>query len=46
MALSVLVLFVGIGAFYWYDDLPLIARIAMVVVGLGFGAGVVAKVIA
>jgi preprotein translocase subunit SecE len=41
MALSVLVLFIGIGAFYWYDDFPLIARIAMVVVGLGVGAGLV-----
>jgi preprotein translocase subunit SecE len=41
MALSVLVLFIGIGAFYWYDELPLIARIAMVVVGLGVGAGLV-----
>ena len=41
MALSVLVLLIGIGAFYWYDDLPLIARIAMVVVGLGVGAGLV-----
>jgi preprotein translocase subunit SecE len=41
MALSVLVLFIGIGAFYWYDELPLIARIAMVVVGLGVAAGLV-----
>src|SRR6202051_5086914 len=41
MALSVLVLLIGIGAFYWYDELPLIARIAMVVVGLGVGAGLV-----
>ena len=41
MALSVLVLFVGIGAFYWYDDFALVARIAMVVVGLAAGAGLV-----
>jgi preprotein translocase subunit SecE len=41
MSLSVLVLLIGIGAFYWYDDLPLIARIAMVVAGLGVGAGLV-----
>jgi preprotein translocase subunit SecE len=41
MALSVLVLLIGIGAFYWYDELPLIARIAMVVAGLGVGAGLV-----
>jgi preprotein translocase subunit SecE len=41
MTLSVLVLFIGIGAFYWYDELPLIARIAMVVVGLGVAAGLV-----
>ena len=38
MALSVLVLLIGIGAFYWYDDQPLAIRIAMVIVGLGLGA--------
>src|SRR3984893_4447690 len=38
MALSVLVLFIGIGAFYWYDDQPLVLRIAMVAVGLAVGA--------
>ena len=31
MTLSVLVLLIGIGAFYWYDDFPLVGRIAMVV---------------
>jgi preprotein translocase subunit SecE len=41
MALSVLVLFTGIGAFYWYDDFGLVARIAMVAVGLAVGAGLV-----
>ena len=41
MALSVLVLFIGIGAFYWYDDFGLVARIAMVAVGLAVGAGLV-----
>jgi len=34
ITLSVLVLFVGIGAFYWYEDRPLPLRIGMVVVGL------------
>ena len=38
MALSVLVLFVGIGAFYWYEDQALAVRIAMVVAGLAAGA--------
>ena len=41
MALSVLVLFIGIGAFYWYEDQPLVLRIAMVVVGLAVGGGLV-----
>jgi len=39
ITLSILVLFVGIGAFYWYDDQPLPLRIGMVVVGLLAGAG-------
>jgi preprotein translocase subunit SecE len=38
IALSVLVLFVGIGAFYWYEDQALPIRIAMVIAGLGLGA--------
>jgi preprotein translocase subunit SecE len=38
MTLSILVLFVGIGAFYWYDDQALPIRIAMVVAGLGLAA--------
>ena len=41
MALSILVLFIGIGAFYWYEDQSLVLRIAMVVVGLAVGAGLV-----
>ena len=41
MALSVLVVFIGIGAFYWYDELPLVLRIAMVVGGLAVGAALV-----
>jgi preprotein translocase subunit SecE len=39
MTLSVVVLLVGIGAFYWYDEQALPIRIAMVVAGLGVGAG-------
>jgi preprotein translocase subunit SecE len=39
ITLSVLVLFVGIGAFYWYEEQALAIRIAMVVAGLGLGAG-------
>ena len=41
MTLSVLVLLIGIGAFYWYDDFPLVLRIAMVVGGLAVAAGLV-----
>jgi preprotein translocase subunit SecE len=41
MTLSVLVLLIGIGAFYWYDDFPLVGRIAMVVGGLAVAAGLV-----
>jgi preprotein translocase subunit SecE len=41
MALSVLVVFIGIGAFYWYDELALVLRIAMVVGGLAVGAALV-----
>jgi len=41
MALSVLVLFVGIVAFYWYGDFPLVARVAMVVTGLAAAAALV-----
>ena len=39
MTLSVLVLFAGIGAFYWYEDQALAFRIVMVVVGLVVAAG-------
>jgi len=39
IALSLLALFVGIGAFYWYEDRSLSIRIAMVVAGLALGAG-------
>ena len=39
IALSVLVLLVGIGAFYWFEDQALPIRIAMVVAGLAVGAG-------
>jgi preprotein translocase subunit SecE len=39
ISLSILVLFVGIGAFYWFEDQPLAIRIGMVVAGLAAGAG-------
>ncbi|MDP8985013.1 MAG: preprotein translocase subunit SecE [Pseudomonadota bacterium] len=38
ITLSVLVLLVGIGAFYWFEDQALPIRIAMVVAGLAVGA--------
>ena len=39
MTLSILVLFAGIVAFYWYDELALPFRIAMVAAGLAAAAG-------
>jgi preprotein translocase subunit SecE len=39
MILSLIVLMVGIVAFYWYDELALPFRIAMVVAGLAAAAG-------
>jgi preprotein translocase subunit SecE len=39
MTFSVVVLLAGIVAFYWYDELPLPFRIAMVVAGLAAAAG-------
>jgi preprotein translocase subunit SecE len=39
MTLSIVVLFAGIVAFYWFDDEPLLVRIAMVIAGLAAAAG-------
>jgi len=39
MMLSLIVLVAGIVAFYWYDELALPFRVAMVVAGLAAGAG-------
>jgi preprotein translocase subunit SecE len=39
MSLSLIALFAGIVAFYWYDELALPFRIAMVAAGLAAGAG-------
>jgi preprotein translocase subunit SecE len=39
MMSSVVVLIAGIVAFYWYDELALPFRVAMVVAGLAAGAG-------
>jgi preprotein translocase subunit SecE len=39
MILSALLLLAGIVAFYWYDELALPFRIAMVIAGLAAGAG-------
>src|ERR1700737_2827987 len=41
MTLSIVVLLAGIGAFYWFDEQALPIRIAMVIVGLAAGAGLV-----
>ena len=39
LSTSILAILVGIGAFYWYDEQPLAIRIALVIAGLGVGAG-------
>ena len=39
MTLSIVVLLAGIVAFYWYDELALPFRVAMVAAGLAAGAG-------
>jgi preprotein translocase subunit SecE len=39
MTLSVLVLFAGIVAFYWYDEQGLFVRVAMVIAGLAAAIG-------
>jgi preprotein translocase subunit SecE len=39
ITLAILVLFVGIAAFYWFEDQALPIRIAMVIAGLVVGAG-------
>jgi preprotein translocase subunit SecE len=38
IVLSVLVLFIGIGAFYWFDEQSLSIRLGMVIAGLAFCA--------
>jgi preprotein translocase subunit SecE len=39
MTLSIVVLFAGIVAFYWFDEQPLLIRVAMVIVGLAAAGG-------
>ena len=39
LALSIVAILGGIAAFYWYDELALVLRIGMVVLGLAAGAG-------
>jgi preprotein translocase subunit SecE len=39
LVLSIVAILGGIAAFYWYDELPLVLRIGMVVLGLAAGAG-------
>jgi preprotein translocase subunit SecE len=41
LTLSVLALFAGIGAFYWYEDQALPIRIAMVIAGLAAATGLI-----
>jgi len=39
LTLSIIAILGGIAAFYWFDERPLVLRIAMVIVGLAAGAG-------
>jgi preprotein translocase subunit SecE len=39
MTLSIVALFAGIVAFYWFDEQPLLIRVAMVIVGLAAAGG-------
>jgi preprotein translocase subunit SecE len=39
VTLSIVAVIAGIVAFYWYDELPLPARVAMVIAGVALGAG-------
>ena len=39
LVLSIVAILGGIAAFYWYDELPLVLRIGMVVLGIAAGAG-------
>jgi preprotein translocase subunit SecE len=39
LVLSIVAILGGIAAFYWYDELSLVLRIGMVVLGLAAGAG-------
>ena len=39
MTLSIVVLFAGIVAFYWFDEQALLVRIAMVIAGVAAAAG-------
>ena len=41
LTLSLLALFAGIGAFYWYDDQALPIRIAMVIAGMAAATGLI-----
>jgi len=41
LTLSILALFAGIGAFYWYDEQALPIRIAMVIAGLAAATGLI-----
>src|SRR5258708_37990354 len=39
LVLSIVAILGGIAAFYWYDELALVLRIGMVVLGIAAGAG-------
>jgi preprotein translocase subunit SecE len=41
LTLSILALFAGIAAYYWYEDQALAIRIAMVIAGLAAAAGLI-----
>jgi preprotein translocase subunit SecE len=41
LTLSIIALFAGIAAYYWYEDRALAIRIAMVIAGLAVAAGLI-----
>jgi len=41
LTLSIIALFAGIAAYYWYEDWALAIRIAMVIAGLAVAAGLI-----
>jgi preprotein translocase subunit SecE len=39
LTVSIIAILGGIAAFYWFDEMPLLLRVGMVILGLAVGAG-------